>query len=56
MKDAALQALFVSGSAKELIEIARSETDPKLKEKAVQHLSHMGSKEATAFLVEILSK
>jgi HEAT repeat protein len=56
MKEAALQALFVSGSASALVEIARAETDPKLKERAVSHLANMSSKEATAYLLEILSK
>jgi HEAT repeat protein len=56
VREAALQALFVQGNAKALIEIAKAETDPELKKKAVAHLSHMGSKEATAFLLEILNK
>jgi HEAT repeat protein len=56
IREAALGALFVSGSAAALIEIARAEKDPALKEKAVAHLSHMHSKEATAFLLEILSQ
>ena len=49
-------ALFVSGSDQALIEIARTEKDPELKKKAVSHLANMGSKEATAFLLEILNK
>ena len=56
MKEAALGALFVSGSDQALIEIARTEKDPELKKKAVSHLANMGSKEATAFLLEILNK
>ena len=39
-----------------LIEIARAEKDPELKKKAVSQLANMHSKEATAFLLEILNK
>ena len=39
-----------------LIDIAKSEKDPQLKKKAVSHLANMHSKEATAFLLEILNK
>lgn len=49
-----LQALFVQGNAKQLIEIARKEADPNLKRTAVQHLSHMKSKEATDYMMELL--
>jgi outer membrane protein assembly factor BamD (BamD/ComL family) len=55
-KEAALSALFVSGNAQAIIDIARSEKDPELKKKAVSHLSNMGSKEGTAYLLEILNK
>ncbi len=56
VREAALQALFVQGNASALIELARTEKDPDLKKRAVAHLSHMGSKEATEFLIEILNK
>jgi HEAT repeat protein len=56
VREAALQALFVQGDAKALIEIARTEKDPELRKQAVAHLSLMDSKEATAFLLEILNK
>ena len=46
VREAVLQAFFVPGNAKRLIEIARTEKDPGLKRKAVQHLSVMGSPEA----------
>ncbi len=49
-----LQALFVQGDAKPLIAIARKEQDPSLKKRAVEHLSHMKSKEATDYLMELL--
>lgn len=51
-----LHALFVQGNVKALIQIARTEKDPELRKQAVSHLSHMGSKEATDFLVELLNK
>lgn len=53
-KNQVLRALFVQGNAKQLVEIARKETNPELKKAAVQHLSHMKSKEATDYLVELL--
>lgn len=51
-----LHGLFVQGSVKPLIQIARTEKDPELRKQAVGHLSHMGSKEATDFLIELLNK
>jgi hypothetical protein len=56
VREAVLQALFVSGNARALIDVARGEKDPELRKKAVAHLSNMGSKEATDFLLEILEK
>ena len=49
-----LNALFIQGNAKALIEIAKQETDPSLKREAVQKLSIMGSKEATDYMMELL--
>jgi HEAT repeat protein len=49
-----LRALFTQGNAKQLVEIARNEKNPDLKKAAVQHLSHMKSKEATDYLLELL--
>jgi HEAT repeat protein len=51
-----LHALFVQGNVKALIQTARTEKDPELRKQAVSHLSHMGSKEATDFLLELLNK
>jgi HEAT repeat protein len=51
-----LHGLFVQGNVKAIIQIARNEKDPELRKQAVTHLSHMGSKEATDFLVELLNK
>jgi hypothetical protein len=51
-----IEALFLQNNATALIELARKETDPELKKKAVQQLSLMHSKEATDFMMEILNK
>lgn len=51
-----LEALFNQGSVRHIIDAARKESDPELKRRAVQHLSHMKSKEATDYLVELLNK
>ena len=53
---AILQALFIQGNAEALIEVARKEKDPQLRKEAVAHLSHMNSKAATDFMLEILNK
>ncbi len=55
-KRAVINALFVAGDAKPLIDIARQETDPTLRKAAVERLSLMKSKEATDFLMELISK
>jgi hypothetical protein len=51
-----LHSLFIQGSAKPLIEVARKETDPELRKQAIHWISLMDSKEATEFMMEILSK
>ena len=43
-RKAAIQALFVQGNDKALIDLARKETDPELKRAIVQQLSVMGTK------------
>jgi HEAT repeat protein len=53
-RKAVIDAMFLQGNAKGLIEIARKETDPELKKEAVQKLSLMHSKEATDYMMEIL--
>jgi hypothetical protein len=56
LKDQALNGLFIQGSSKELIAIARAETDPELRKKAVHWISLMGTPEAKDFLMELLRK
>ena len=51
-----LQSLFMQGNVKQLVEVARKETNPELRRTAVQQLSLMKNKEATDFLMELLNK
>jgi len=46
----------VAGDSHDLIELARAEKDPGLKQSLVQQLSVMHSKEATDYMLEILNK
>lgn len=55
-KRAVINALYVAGDAKLLVDIARQETDPALRKAAVERLSLMKSKEATDFLMELINK
>jgi tetratricopeptide (TPR) repeat protein len=55
-KKAIINALFVQGNATALVEMARKETDLNLKKAIVNQLSVMHSKEATDYLMEILTK
>ena len=43
-------------AAPQIVEIARSEKDPDLKREAVRELTNMKSKEATDYLMELISK
>jgi HEAT repeat protein len=54
VKRAVLDAYFVQGNAKALIDIARTEQDPSLKRAAVEKLSVMGNKEAGDYMMELL--
>src|SRR5208337_4250962 len=56
IKRTVIQAFFLQGNAKPLIQIARQEKDPSLKRDAVQKLSLMRSKESTDFMMELLNK
>ncbi len=55
-KKAVAQALFLAGDSHDLVELARAEKDPGLKQSLVQQLSLMHSKEATDYMLEILNK
>jgi hypothetical protein len=56
VREEVLNAYFLCGDANGLIAAARSEKNPELKKKAVEKLSLMGSKEANAYLMELLQK
>jgi hypothetical protein len=56
IRTAVLEAFFIQGNVEALLEIARTETDPELRQKAVLHLSHMDSEQATEFMLEILGE
>jgi HEAT repeat protein len=51
-----LRSLHAQGAAKQLVDIARKETDPGLKQEAVRELSNMHSKESQDYMMELLSK
>lgn len=55
VRKAVLNAFFLQGNDTALIEIARKETDLRMKKEAVEKLSLMGSKEAQEFMLELLN-
>jgi HEAT repeat protein len=55
-KKAVAQALFLAGDSHDLVELARAEKDPAVKQSLVQQLSIMRNKEATDYMIEILNK
>ena len=54
VKKEVLNAFFLQGNAARLVEIARVEKDPTLKKEAVHWLSLMNSREARAYMLELL--
>jgi tetratricopeptide (TPR) repeat protein len=56
VKKAVASGLFRAGAAKQLVELARKESDPAMKVELVRQLSMMHSKEATDYMIELLSK
>lgn len=54
VKKSILNAFFLQGNATRLVDIARAEKDPELKKEAVHWLSLMNSKEARAYMLELL--
>jgi thioredoxin-like negative regulator of GroEL len=55
-KKAVAQALFLAGDSHDLVELARAEKDPAVKQSLVQQLSLMHNKDATDYMLEILNK
>lgn len=51
-----ITALFLHGAAKEMVALARKETNPELKRAWIQKLSLMQSPEVTEYMMEILNK
>jgi len=49
-----IEALFIQGNAKTLVNLARTEKDPGTKHEIIQKLSVMRSKDATDYLMEFL--
>jgi HEAT repeat protein len=56
IKNDIVQALFVQGNARALVDLARAEKDPQRKRTIVRQLSHMDDKAATDFMLEILER
>jgi HEAT repeat protein len=56
LKGEMLRSLHGQGAAKQLVDIARKETDPGLKQEAVRELSTMRTKEAQDYMMELLNK
>ncbi|HKC25984.1 MAG TPA: HEAT repeat domain-containing protein [Thermoanaerobaculia bacterium] len=56
LREAAVDGLFVQGNAHALVELARAEKDRRMKAEIVEKLSTMQTKEATDYMLEILSK
>jgi HEAT repeat protein len=55
-KKEVINALFLSQSCKELVALARKETDPELKKTLVQKMSLMSCPEITEYMLELLNK
>jgi len=55
-KKEVINALFLNGAAKQMVGLARKETNPELKKTWIQKLSLMSSPEITEYMMEILNK
>jgi HEAT repeat protein len=55
-KKSVINALFIHNAAKEMVAMARKETNPELKKALTQKLSLMHSPEVTDYMMEILNK
>ncbi len=55
-KKKVINALFLHGAGKEMVALARKETNPELKRELIQKMSLMGSPEVTEYMMEILNK
>ncbi len=55
-KKKVINALFLHGAGKEMVTLARKETNPELKRELIQKMSLMNSPEITDYMMEILNK
>ena len=55
-KKEVVNALFLHGAGKELVALARKETNPQMKRELIQKMSLMKSPEITEYMMEILNK
>ncbi len=56
IRDEIINALFIQGNAKALVDLARKEKNPEIKKAIVGKLSIMGSKDSTEYMLELLNK
>ena len=56
VRKSVIHALFIQENAAALVALARKERDSNLQKEIVGRLSHMRSKEATAYMIELLGK
>ncbi len=54
VREAVLNALFLQQNGKALVELARKEKDPRMKEEIVKKMSLVHSKEVTDYMMEVL--
>jgi hypothetical protein len=55
-KKKVINALFLRGSGKEMVALARKETNPELKKSLISKMSLMSSPEISDYMMEILNK
>ncbi len=55
-KKKVINALFLHGAGKEMVALARKETNPELRKALIQKMSLMSSPEITEYMMEILNK
>ena len=56
MKKKVINALFLHGAGKEMVALAKKETNPELKRSLIQKMSMMSSPEISDYMMEILNK
>ncbi len=56
MRKAAVEGLFIHDAARQLVELARKESDPEMRKYLVGKLSVMDNKEARDYMLELLNK